>query len=149
MLYGGAFLEGVFVAHSESFEEWVARERARFEMMFTRACDSVCMASARAGDWDRCAAVARHWLDVSPLSPEAALHLLNSLRAAKTPFGRRGALAEYERLVERLAREYACAPHARVTALADQIAARVEADRAKADTVRRVERGAREMHRAG
>lgn len=133
-LYGGPFLDGMYLPGSESFEEWVAGERSRLEMTFTRACDSVCMAAARAGDWDRCAAVARRWLDTAPLSPEAALHLLNSLRAAKTPAGRRAALAEYRRLVDRLAREYSTTPHARVVALADQIAARVEADRATMET---------------
>jgi DNA-binding SARP family transcriptional activator/TolB-like protein len=128
-LYGGAFLDGVYVPGSESFDQWVTGERSRLELAFTRACDAVCMTAARAGDWERCATVARRWLEASPLSPEAALHLLNSLRAARTPAARRAALAEYQRLTDRLAREYATTPHVRVQALAEQIAARVEADR--------------------
>ena len=131
-LYGGPFLDGVYIPGSDSFDEWVSSERARIEIAFTKACDAECMASARRGEWEHCAEVARRWLDVAPLSPEAALHLLNSLRAAKTPAGRRAALAEYRRLVDRLAREYNAPPHARVVALAEQIAARVEADRVAA-----------------
>ena len=131
-LYTGPFLEGVYIPGSETFDEWVSSERSRIDIAFTKACDTECMATARRGDWDRCAAIARRWLEVSPVSPEAALHLLNSLRASKTPAGRRAALAEYRRLVDRIAREYAAAPHPRVIALADQIAARVEADRVAA-----------------
>lgn len=134
-LYGGDFLDGVYVPGSESFEQWVTTERSRLELAFTRACDGACMTAARAGDWERCAAVARRWIDTSPLSPEAALHLLNSLRAARTPAGRRAALAAYQQLSDRLAREYGTAPHARVASLAEQIAARVEADRMQIEAV--------------
>lgn len=144
-LYRGPFLDGVYIPGSETFDEWVSAERSRIEIAFTKACDTECMATAGRGEWERCATVARRWLDVAPLAPEAALHLLNSLRAGRTPVARRAALAEYQRLADRLAREYGTAPHARVVALADQIVARVEADRATATAAEAT--GDREHHR--
>jgi DNA-binding SARP family transcriptional activator/TolB-like protein/Flp pilus assembly protein TadD len=129
-LYGGSFLDGLYLPDSESFEEWVSAERARIDIAFSRACDLECMATARRGEWERCAEIARRWLAHEPMAPEAALHLLNSLRAARTPAGRTAALAEYQRLTDRLAREYQTTPDAKVVALAGQIAAKVNQDRA-------------------
>lgn len=128
-IYAGPFLEGMFVAGSVSFENWVLSERSRLETVFTKSCAAVCTITAGERNWERCAAVARRWLDVSPLAPEAALHLLNATRAGKTPAHRRAALEEYQRLVAHLTREFSAEPHIRVKELAHEIAERVAVDR--------------------
>ena len=55
-LYDGPFLDGVFVAGSRQFDEWVDRERTRLTALFVRACETQCAALARARRWEECAA---------------------------------------------------------------------------------------------
>lgn len=46
-LYGGPFLEAVYVAGSGSFTGWVERERKRLEGLFLKVCEGQCMLLAR------------------------------------------------------------------------------------------------------
>lgn len=131
-LYQGPFLDGVHVRDSASFDAWVSRERARLESLFTASCSAACTSAAAAADWTRCADVARRWLDVAPQATEAGLHLLHALRAHRTPAHRRLALAEYDRLRLRLAREHDAEPHPHLVELARRIQERVQADDAAA-----------------
>ena len=126
-LYGGPFLDGVHVGASHSFEQWVARERARLERLFLQACSRECIALARARRWDECAALAGRWLDAAPLSADAALFLLNALKGPGTREADRRALEGYEALRERLTREYSLEPDAVVRELAEVIRARLGA----------------------
>ena len=126
-LYGGPFLDGVFVDRSPRFEEWVSRKRDQFARMFIGACESECMSLARSRRWDDCAALARRWLSESPLSTDAALYLINAIKAPGTRDAALSALAEYEALSDRLEREYDLQPDQRVSALAAELAARVAA----------------------
>jgi len=126
-LYGGPFLDSVHIEGSPRFAHWVDGERRRVEGLFLDACQKECLALARARRWDECAAVAARWLEVAPLSPDAALYLLNARKAPGTREADRAALAEYERIRTRLEREYELAPDRAVAALAGDIAARLEA----------------------
>lgn len=58
-LYGGPFLDAVYVGGSIAFEEWVERERRRLERSFVAACERHCRELAAAGDWEASAAAAR------------------------------------------------------------------------------------------
>jgi DNA-binding SARP family transcriptional activator/TolB-like protein len=130
LAYEGAFLHGVHVAESASFEHWVERHRRRLEASFRSSCERRCGQLARLRRWDECAEVAARWLDVVPLSADAALYRLNALKAEGTPEADRRALDEFERLRARLRRELDLAPEARVTELAASIEARLVAGRA-------------------
>jgi len=105
-LYSGPFLEGVFVSGSVEFEQWAARERLRLEELFLKACAGQCLVLARARRWEECGALAARWLERAPLSSDAALYWLNALKAPGTRDAEQRALEAYERLAERLGREY-------------------------------------------
>src|SRR5262249_12677853 len=63
-----------------------------------------CLALARSRRWHDCAILARKWLDAVPVSADAALFLLNALKAPGTREAEREAFTEYGRLKARLAR---------------------------------------------
>jgi DNA-binding SARP family transcriptional activator/TolB-like protein len=125
-LYDGPFLHCVYVAASPSFEQWVERVRMRLEAMFVKACAAHCAELAGAEQWDELGAIAARWLDAAPTSVEAATFRLNAINAAGTREGAVAALAEYERLRVRLARELDLAPDRGVAALAARIAEQVK-----------------------
>jgi DNA-binding SARP family transcriptional activator/TolB-like protein len=124
-LYGGPLLDGIHVGGSARFEEWVTRERERYARLFTRACEAECLALARARRWDDCAALARRWLSAAPLSTDAALYLINALKAPGSHESALAALAEYRALADRLERDYGAHPDERVAALATELTARL------------------------
>ena len=134
LAYDGPFLHGVHVAESPSFEHWTDRHRRRLEATFRASAERRCGRLARLRHWDECAEVAARWLDVAPLSADAALYRLNALKAAGTVEADRRALDEYERLRARLRRELDLAPEARVAELAASIEARLAEGRAAAVT---------------
>ena len=127
-LYGGPFLAGVYVDGSPTFEQWVAAERERHEAVFLKAASRECMKLARARRWDECAELARRWLDAAPVSAEAALYRFNALKAPDTREAHQRALEEYERLRERLLRDYQLRPDRAVAALARELLDRVMAE---------------------
>ena len=126
-LYGGAFLNAVYATDSATLEHWIARERSRLEMMFVEACAKQCLTLARSRAWDDCEALSRRWLEQAPSSADAALYLLNAIKAPGTREAGLRALAEYERHRVRLSRDYDQEPAASVTALAERIRADVAA----------------------
>ena len=126
-LYAGPFLDGVYVDGSHSFDEWVAAERTRLEALFVGACQRRCTVLLRAQRWEECAELARRWLAAAPLSADAALHRLEALRGPATRDANQRALTEFERLRERLRREFELRPDKSVAALAREIVAQVEA----------------------
>lgn len=120
-LYGGPFLDGVFIKDAPSFETWSANERARLEQLFLRACAEQVGALRGAGRHEAAAEVAARWLAAQPLAPEPALALLAALRAPDTPTAERSALAAYDQLAARLAREYDVLPDPAVVCMAAEI----------------------------
>lgn len=127
-VYGGAFLDGVSVTGSPELDRWLERMHDAIARAALRAAEFRCNATAHARAWDACASAARTWLEIEPRSPQAALHLLNAVRAARTPEARRLALFEYDKLSRRLATEFGTAPDAGVMELARRIEARVAAE---------------------
>jgi DNA-binding SARP family transcriptional activator len=120
-IYAGPFLEGFFLEDSPSFEQWMSRERRRLEDLFLQACAQECAMLARARRWADCHTLARRWLDAQPLSPDAAITLLNAARAPGTRAALAQALEDYETLKAHLEREFDLAPEPPVRALAEQI----------------------------
>jgi len=120
-LYTGPFLGSVYVEGSASFDQWVTHERARLERVFVRAAAGQCKALAATEAWTACQDVAERWLDVEPLSSQAAVCYLESLANV----GENGqVLAAYERLRARLRREYEVEPDPAVSAFVANVAAR-------------------------
>lgn len=124
-LYGGPFLDGVYVDGSPTFEQWVDGHRARAETLFLKACAGRAPELAAAGAWDDLAALARRWLDAAPLSAEAMLALLDALTAPDTRDADHRALAAYERHAAMVQEEYGRRPDraaaARARAIADRL----------------------------
>jgi DNA-binding SARP family transcriptional activator/TolB-like protein len=109
-LYGGPFLDGVHVDDSPSFDQWLTRERRRLEAVFLQACNQQCASLARARRWPECHALAARWIEADPLSPDAALYILNATKAPGTRAALVQALDEFDQLRVRLARDYEVAP---------------------------------------
>ncbi len=128
-LHNGTFLEGADVGQSMSFLAWERKIRVEVDRTFVLACAAQALIAARSRDWISCATTSRRWLAVAPTSPDAALHLLNAIRAGHSPAARRAALEEYDRLVERLASDFNTTPDERVVSFAARIRVRVDADR--------------------
>lgn len=120
-LYGGPFLDGVHVDESPAFDQWIFRERRRLEAVFLQACAQQCGVLARARRWTECRALAARWLDTEPLSADAAIFVLNAIKATGTRAALAEALHEYERLRTRLDREFDLAPEPVVRELASRI----------------------------
>lgn len=119
-LYGGAFLESA-EAESAQFELWVERVREQLRRFWLDACSHECMALARTRRWNECAALARRWLDTDPVSADAALYLLNAIKAPGTCAAYQAALTEYHLLEQRLEREHGQSPASEVSWLAASI----------------------------
>jgi len=87
----------------------------------TKPLAEQCLALARGRKWDACAGLARSWLASDPLNADAALYLLNALKAPATADAYEAALREYASLERRLEREYELAPAREVRQLAASI----------------------------
>lgn len=101
-VYGGAFLEGQYLADTQPFESWADRQRARLAALHRRA--RLAVLGDLASAWDIGAAIecARRWTEVDPLDDEAHHHLIELLATA----GRRSeALAQYDAYSRLLVRE--------------------------------------------
>jgi DNA-binding SARP family transcriptional activator/tetratricopeptide (TPR) repeat protein len=120
-LYGGPFLDGVHIDDSPAFDQWVSRERRRLEALFLQACAHQCATLARGRRWEECHAVAARWIDIQPLSADAALFLLNATKGPGTRVALGKALEEYEQLRVRLAREFDLVPEPVVVELVERI----------------------------
>ena len=80
-----------------------------------------CLALARGRKWDACAELARGWLDSDAMNADAALYLLNALKAPATVEAYEAALRAYASLERRLEREYQRSPADEVGQLATSI----------------------------
>jgi DNA-binding SARP family transcriptional activator/TolB-like protein len=120
-LYEGPFMDAVDVPGSPAFDRWATRVRAQIQRHWLDACAAHCLALARGRKWIECAALARRWLDADPLSADAALYLLNALKAPATSDAYRSALGEFSLLQQRLDVEFSRAPAPEVERLAASI----------------------------
>jgi DNA-binding SARP family transcriptional activator/tetratricopeptide (TPR) repeat protein len=120
-LYGGPFLEAVYVGGSPRFEQWVAGAGRRLERLFQTACERRCRELARAHEWTESEAVARRWLDSDPLSADAGIALLQAIAGEGDAAARVRALEAYDALRRRAAREFDVEPAAPVSAFAERL----------------------------
>ncbi len=80
-LYGGPFLDGVHLAVTEPFQDWVDRERARLGRLHRKARRAVIERRQAAGDLDGAREAARGWVDLDPLDDEGQHRLIELLAA--------------------------------------------------------------------
>lgn len=123
-LYAGPFLDGVHAGGARSFEEWTDAQRSMLESRFIAACGPECARLREANAQLECAELARRWLSAAPLDAKPALELLHALAAPGTADALRLATREYRQITERLAADFSLAPHASVSAAADEMARR-------------------------
>ena len=109
-LYGGPFLDGVYVGGSPAFEQWLDGERARLDGLFLRAAAARVEELRVAGDRAGCIEAARRWLNASPLSTEAAAALMDALTGEGTRDGDFRALEAFDKLTTLLGEEYGRRP---------------------------------------
>ncbi len=130
-LYAGPFLDGVHVAGSPRWEQWVDQQRRQIDAAFESACRAECLRLAAEGErgdegaWSDCAELAQRWLDRAPLSGDAGRHLVVALAADGTRDAAVRSLDEHDRLVRHLRAEYGAAPDPAVTEAAQVVAARL------------------------
>ncbi|MFN8582148.1 MAG: BTAD domain-containing putative transcriptional regulator, partial [Gemmatimonadaceae bacterium] len=121
-LYGGPFLDGVHLeSETAAFEQWMSRERRRLEALFVQGCAQYAPTLARARRGEECEQLAHRWLEAEPLAADAAIFLLNAVKAPATRSALARALQEYDTLRARLEREYELPPDKRVIELAGSI----------------------------
>ena len=128
-LYTGPFLEGVYVDGSATFEHWVDRQRRALQSTYFDSLRASCTAARSRGDEAKRALLSARWLDVEPLSTEAAIHRIESLRASGGADAVDRALADHERLRARLERDFGVRPAPEIERLADTLRAEREARR--------------------
>lgn len=126
-LYGGPFLEGVYLSRSPRFEHWVGRERERLERLYLASTPEACRAFAARGDLGRWEATAARWVETAPASVDAARAWVAALAAPGTRAALEGAVAAGERWAARLRREHELAPGPELQADLDALRARLEA----------------------
>jgi DNA-binding SARP family transcriptional activator/tetratricopeptide (TPR) repeat protein len=120
-VYGGPFLNGVYIGESPAFDQWLSGERRRLEALFVQACAPQCATLARTRRWKECRALAARWIEAEPLSSDAAIYLLNAIKAPGTRPALADALEEFERLRSQIAREFELQPDPVVRDLAERI----------------------------
>lgn len=113
--YVADFLDGVYIDRAPRFEEWVARQRDTLRTMFATSCMAECRRLSLAGLHAECAALARRWLDVAPLSTEAADQWMRALVAPGTSEAIRTARERYTQYDSQLRTEFEVSPESKVT----------------------------------
>jgi DNA-binding SARP family transcriptional activator len=106
-LYSGPFLDGLYLAQTHAFQEWVARERARLGRRFRAAVDGLLTECRQEGNLDTALGVAWKWVGMDPLDEGGQQHLIRLLAETGT---RTQALAQYERYVAQLETELGLEP---------------------------------------
>jgi DNA-binding SARP family transcriptional activator len=127
-VYGGPFLDGVFLDAGGTFEEWMAGERRRLAGEHTMALYRL---AKQAGDGNQTMQAIGWWQQLTaadPLSERAALGLAAALETAGNWAGALEELEEYRALVTR---ELGIAPTPELTAFIERVRAQ-HAQRAEA-----------------
>ncbi|MFI5234689.1 MAG: hypothetical protein ACHQXA_03180 [Gemmatimonadales bacterium] len=124
-LYGGPFLDGVYVDRSADFDDWVARERERLAREFAAVAAEACAIHTRTGADDARAEIAARWLGAEPLSDDAATHLIESSAGTGSPEALARAVGEFDRLAARLKRDFELGPGPRSSAAAARLRERL------------------------
>ncbi len=106
-LYDGPFLEGVHLAQTHPFEEWVERYRARLSRRHRAAIDAFIGECRERGDLPKALKSAWKWVGLDPLDDGGQQHLIQLLAETGS---RTEALAQYDRYVALLDAELGLEP---------------------------------------
>lgn len=93
-LYSGPFLEGVYLAQTHPFDEWVERNRARLSRRYRAAVDAFITDCRARGELERALKSAWKWVGLDPLDDGGQQHLIQLLAESGS---RNEALAQYDR----------------------------------------------------
>jgi DNA-binding SARP family transcriptional activator len=117
-LYRGEFLETLFLADSQPFEEWVLLEREQLHRQVVDALHTLALDYERQGDYERVQRFAERQLTLEPWREEAHQQLMRALA-----FGGQGsaALAQYQTCCLVLADELGIDPSPETDALYEGI----------------------------
>lgn len=119
-LYGGAFLDGLFLKDALGFEEWASEERDRFARAYAQALEELAEQATQRRDHPQAASWWRELVTHDPLSARATVRLMESLAAGGD---RAEALRQADAHVVRMREEFDAAPERAVTDLADRLRA--------------------------
>lgn len=123
-LYGGDFLEGLFVSDaSAELERWVDDERLRLRQRATQACWSLAETSRAGHDWTAAAGWGRR---AAALAPNDEGELRRLIQLLDVLGDRAGAVESYDRFARQLATEYATEPSAETRATIEAVRRRAE-----------------------
>jgi DNA-binding SARP family transcriptional activator len=114
-LYGGEFLDGVFLTGCHEFEEWLDGQRRRFRLLAEEAAGALVETAQVEGDPRQAVRWAERCLLISPMDETAVCLLVESLMKSGD---RVGALSVYDRFRARLREEYGLGPGPRLRRLA-------------------------------
>jgi DNA-binding SARP family transcriptional activator/Tfp pilus assembly protein PilF len=78
-LYGGPFMDGVYLDDAPEFEQWVERQRARLQERFAKALESLAQSAARRGDFAQALEYGRQLAAVDPLNTNFAMVVIRTL----------------------------------------------------------------------
>ena len=117
-LYHGPFLEGVFLAQTHPFEEWVERQRARLGRRYRAAADGYIRGCRSRREMEDALAAAGKWVELDPLDDGAQQHLIQLLAETGS---RNEALNQYERYAILLKTELGLDPLEETVALVEAI----------------------------
>jgi serine/threonine-protein kinase len=106
-LYRGNLLEGFFVDQSDTFQEWLERERDLLKLSAAKAARAVVGIHERGGDMTPAVAAARRAVDLSDGDERVVRELLQLLDRLGD---RAGALQAYQEFARRLETEYGVSP---------------------------------------
>jgi serine/threonine protein kinase/DNA-binding SARP family transcriptional activator len=129
-LYAGTFLEGVYLAQTHPFEEWVERQRARLGRRHRATADAFIQESRAKGDLENALKSAWKWVELDPLDDGGQQHLIQLLAESGS---RSEALAQFERYQALLQEELGLDPLDETVELVEAIRAgslQAEADEA-------------------
>jgi DNA-binding SARP family transcriptional activator/TolB-like protein/Tfp pilus assembly protein PilF len=117
-LYGGPFLEGLYISSTPDFEQWADGRRAELARQHAVALEACGQRRAASGDLDGAVEAWRLLAALDPYSARTTLGLMNALAAA----GNRAAALQAARVHEQLLEaEFGAAPEPEVLRLAEQL----------------------------
>ena len=106
-LYQGHFLEGVFLAQTHPFEEWVEHRRGDFRRAHRGVIESFIESARRRGDLSSALPTSSEWARMDPLCEAAQSHFIRLLGESGN---RDEALAQFERYAGLLQEELGLEP---------------------------------------
>jgi DNA-binding SARP family transcriptional activator len=122
-LYGGDFLEGLFLKGSHEFEEWLEGERRRFRLLAEQAAEALVDSSQAEGDRRAAVRWAERCLLIAPGDEQAAYRLVQTIAQLGD---RVGALSVHRHFCSRLREDFGLEPSQAFRRLGREISAASE-----------------------